>query len=183
MPNVEYWDSFYDAPAIVSRLVPECQEGAIVEFGTGYGTFTIPTAERISGNLMGFDIESELVKNLRDRCKQIGLTNVTLLVRDFCEEGSGLDDASADHVLLYNILHIEEAPLLLAQTHRILKPGSTVSIIHWRGDIETPRGPTLAIRPTVENCIEMALKVGFINPKVVDISDVAPYHFGLLVTK
>ena len=45
MPDVEYWESFYDASTVVSLLIP--QKGTIVAFGTGYGTFTTPVAQNL----------------------------------------------------------------------------------------------------------------------------------------
>jgi len=40
--------------------------------------------------------------------------------------------------MIYNLLHIEQPEKLLKEAGRILKPGGTVSVIHWRSDIETP---------------------------------------------
>ena len=54
--------------------------------------------------------------------------------------------------MLFNILHIENPVRLLQEALRVLSPGGTVGIIHWRCDIPTPRGPSLDIRPTPEQC-------------------------------
>ena len=35
---------------------------------------------------------------------------------------------------------------------RILKDDGIISIIHWRSDIQTPRGPSLDIRPKPQDC-------------------------------
>lgn len=112
-----------------------------------------------------------------------GLKNVRLTLRDFVTDGTGEPESSAAHVMLYNILHIENPMGLLAESYRILKPGGTLSIIHWRSDIITPRGPSLDFRPTAEQCMEWAMKVGFLEPAVMDISEAAPYHFGISLTK
>lgn len=181
MPDEEYWESFYNARAIVERLIPR-EVDSVLEFGTGYGTFTLPTISWISGKFIGCDIEPGLVMRLQEKLSSNSLHG-TIDQRDFMEDGSGLVDESVEHCMLYNILHIENVDTLLLEALRVLKVFGTVSIIHWRSDIETPRGPDLSIRPTPEQCITMAERVGFRNGRMLDISDVAPYHFGIVMEK
>ncbi len=62
MPEETHWQTFYDADCIVEKL--DCAKGdkdIIAEFGSGYGTFTLPVARRTSGAVYAFDIEPELV--------------------------------------------------------------------------------------------------------------------------
>ena len=56
-------------------------------------------------------------------------------------------DASVDHAMLFNILHVEEPVGLLCEAMRVLVPGGKAGIIHWRTDLETPRGPSMADPP------------------------------------
>ena len=53
MPDAEYWNSFFDAAGIMEVLgcAPGGQE-TVVEFGSGYGTFTLPLA-RGAGHAVG----------------------------------------------------------------------------------------------------------------------------------
>lgn len=179
MPDATYWNSFFDATGIMEVLgcAPGGQE-TVVEFGSGYGTFTLPLARRTTGMVYALDIEPELVKQLQDQATAEGLTGVRVQERDFVTNGTGLPDGSVDHVMLYNLLHIEEPVALLREAHRVLRPGGTASIIHWRRDIPTPRGPSLAIRPDPEQCREWAESAGFdVEPR--DISAHASYHYGL----
>lgn len=182
MPEEALWSSFYDAEDAVKRLgcVAKGHEN-IVEFGSGYGTFTLEVARHTSGKVFAFDIEPELVDYVRDKSREAGLTNVEVIQRDFVATGTGLPTACADHAMLYNILHIERPVSLLSEALRILMPGGTASIIHWRSDIETPRGPSLAIRPSPEQCRAWAEQAGFHFVRNVDLSTCCPYHFGLLV--
>ena len=60
MPDEEHWDSFFDADCLIDALVANQVElGDVAEFGSGYGTFTIPAAKKIPGIVHGFDIEAE----------------------------------------------------------------------------------------------------------------------------
>lgn len=184
MPDENYWQTFYDADCIVEKL--ECareKNERIVEFGSGYGTFTFPVAKRTTGLVHAFDIEPALVTLVQQKALQLGLTNVRAEVRDFVMQGTGLPQQSADHVMIYNLLHIEEPVRLLAEAYRILKPGGVVSIIHWKYDPATPRGPSMEIRPRPEQCRAWAEAAGFVFLRDQDLSACCQYHFGLLLMR
>ena len=48
MPEEEVWRQFFDAEAVLRalKLTEKCRD--VVEFGCGYGTFTIPAARIVS---------------------------------------------------------------------------------------------------------------------------------------
>ncbi|MFT7461375.1 MAG: ubiquinone/menaquinone biosynthesis C-methylase UbiE [Planctomycetota bacterium] len=184
MPEEDHWDSFFDAECLIEKLVPlHIKCGDIAELGSGYGTFTIPAARKTSGLIHGFDIESNLVTIVQDKCKRQGITNARLEQRDFIEQGTGLPSASVEHVMIYNILHIEYPIKLLQEVFRILKPNGTASVIHWRTDIQTPRGPSMEIRPSIEQCKDWARATGFVQQEQITVSTCARYHYGLLLAR
>ncbi len=182
MPESGYWQTFFDAGSILKRLVPLEKPGAILEFGSGYGTFTLPLAQA-GHEVLGLDIEADLVHALQQEAQAQGRGNLEVQVRDFVVDGTGVPDGAVDHVLLYNILHIEDPVALLREALRILKPGATASIIHWRRDIPTPRGPSLEIRPTADQSRTWALEAGFVAATEIPLGDAAPYHYGIVVHK
>jgi ubiquinone/menaquinone biosynthesis C-methylase UbiE len=126
--------------------------GNVVEFGCGYGTFTLPAARAVQGRVLALDIEPEMVAATACKAREAGLTNVVAQVRDFATERSGLPGELAGYAMLFNILHIEDPVGLLKEARRVLVPGGKVGIVHWRSDVETPRGPSLPIRPSAEQC-------------------------------
>jgi SAM-dependent methyltransferase len=182
MPDEALWHSFYDADCVVERLAC-AREGTetIVEFGCGYGTFTLPVARRTSGIVHTFDIEPEMVALVTRRAGEAGLPNVRAEVRDFVAEGTGLPDACADHAMIYNLLHIEAPVALLAEAYRLLRPGGTLSIIHWNYDPSTPRGPSMTIRPRPEECRAWAEAAGFVFLRDVDLAECCRYHYGMVL--
>lgn len=99
---------------------------------------------------------------------------------DFVSNGTGLPDGSADHALLFNILHIEDPAGLPREAHRVLKPGGTTVAIHWRRDIDTPRGPLLEIRPSSAQCADWGRLAGFLPAAGVDLGTAGPWLFGLI---
>ena len=56
MPAEDLWASFLNIDLILSELQINSDVNDMVEVGCGYGTFTIPVAKKISGNLYAFDI-------------------------------------------------------------------------------------------------------------------------------
>lgn len=182
MPEADYWQAFFNAKKVLESLVSLTNPGRILEFGSGYGTFTLPLAEA-GHRVIGLDIEADLVQELNGVASTKDMGNIQAYVRDFVLDGTGEADQSLDHVLLYNILHIEDPVALLKEAWRILKPEASASIIHWRSDIPTPRGPSLEIRPTSEQCIQWAEQAGFQYAQVVSLEDSAPYHFGIIIHK
>ncbi|WP_117233128.1 class I SAM-dependent methyltransferase [Vibrio maerlii] len=184
MPEESYWASFFDTNKAITRLLPESNlVGDWFEIGCGYGTFSLPAASRIQGHLHSFDIEPEMVKNLTHNIKQQGLTNVTAVSRDVISEGTGFAPSSKQGVMIYNLLHLEYPVALLKEAYRCLEDGGCLSVIHWRSDIPTPRGPSLDIRPTPKQSIEWMKQAGFSKIEPVSIEESCPYHYGILAWK
>jgi ubiquinone/menaquinone biosynthesis C-methylase UbiE len=156
--------------------------GDIVEFGCGYGTFTIPAAQSISGRVFALDIEPEMVEATLHKAADANLSNVIGIVRDFVEEGSGLPDEQAGRAMLFNILHIENPVGLLREAYRVLAPGGEAALIHWRNDIETPRGPSMSIRPTPEQCRQWGEQAGFELLRYEELC-CCSWHWGLVLRR
>jgi len=76
MPDNATWNSFFDPETTLTALGLTEKIGDTVDFGCGYGTFTLAAARRIRGILYGFDIESAMITECRQRAEQEGLHNV-----------------------------------------------------------------------------------------------------------
>jgi len=184
MPDEDYWDSFFQPEGILDRMLVT-QGGCynLLEFGCGYGTFSLPAAKRTQGTVTALDIEPVMVELVAERAKADGLLNVRTEMRDFVEHGTGAPDCSQGHAMVFNLLHIEDPLALLREAYRTLRPGAILSVIHWRSDIETPRGPPLDIRPKPEQCASWLSDTGFDSVVHVDLGASAPYHFGLVAQR
>lgn len=182
MPEEEIWNRFFDAEAILRslKLTPLCRD--VVEFGCGYGTFTVPAARIVSGTVHALDIEAVMVAITQSRAEANGLRNVRARLCDFVSGGAGLADASVDYVMLFNILHTERPEVLLREAHRVLTAGGLLGIIHWNYDPATPRGPSMDIRPRPEQCRDWAVQEGFrlLPPGIIDLP---PYHYGMALER
>ncbi len=171
MPDESYWESLFDVPLIVSRLGIEMYLD-VAELGCGYGTFSIPVAKAICGTLYTFDIEPEMVARTKER--GAGLS-IVCEYRDVAANGFGVQ---ADAVLLFNILHCDKPVQLLRHAANSLLMGGQVLVIHWR-DCETPRGPSLDIRPKPEQIIQWAAQANL--RQVSRVIDLPPWHYGIIL--
>ncbi len=176
MPDEEYWESLFDVGLTLDRLGIDETVGDVVELGCGYGTFTLDIARRISGSIATFDVDTAMVRRTLERAADERIGNLLCEVRDVSERGFAL--SGQDGCLLFNILHCEEPVRLLDIAADALHPGGLVYIIHWRRDDATPRGPTMAIRPSAEDILGWAEQTGRLAPRG-GILDLPPWHFGL----
>lgn len=181
MPDEKIWEQFFDVDYILSELEITVNTEKLIDLGTGYGTFSINAAKRIKGEMLAYEIEESLVKELELKFKEEKINNAHAVHRDFIAEGTGLSNGEADYVMLFNILHALEAEDILRETYRILKKNGKAGIIHWNYDPLTPRGPDLLIRPKPEQLKELLLKCGFSILKYN--INLPPYHYGILAGK
>ncbi|HEX7583861.1 MAG TPA: class I SAM-dependent methyltransferase [Prolixibacteraceae bacterium] len=181
MPEESIWSDFFNPELILKQMEVSPDLPLVVDFGCGFGTFSIPTAQMINGKIHAFDIDPGMIEQLQGKIEKLVISNIDLHLNDFITEGSGLPDNSTDYVMLFNILHHDNPHQILNEVHRILKPGAKAGIIHWRNDISTPRGPQLDIRPTPEQCKNWVIEsLGFVIRKELILE---PYHFGLIICK
>lgn len=179
MPPEDMWHSFFDPQSTLLKLGLTADCLCVIDFGCGYGTFTIPAAKMVRGNVYALDIDPKMVEAVK--AKAAGLPNVKVWQQDFVAGGGcGLSDGAADYVILFNILHAAEAAALLAETKRVLRVGGKLGVMHWNYDPSTPRGPSMDIRLKPEQCSEMLRQAGF---SVGEIVDLPPYHYGFVAAR
>jgi cyclopropane fatty-acyl-phospholipid synthase-like methyltransferase len=71
MPKESIWKEFFEAEIILRtlKLSPSCRE--VVDFGCGFGTFTIPAARIVSGTVHALDIEPEMVQTTEAKAERL----------------------------------------------------------------------------------------------------------------
>ena len=184
MPEQAYWDGLFDHDAILGWMGFSARPERVVEVGCGYGSFTLPIAllqKETGGRVIAFDIEQDMLDTTRQNLHKADLENVYLVLRDVLAQGSGLEDNSVDRVLMFNILHFAGRRLLLAEAARILKPGGELDILHWRKDIDTPRGPEVETRPDTQSILQAANGLNLEQKEKALI--LPPYHWGMKLRK
>jgi len=179
MPEEHLWSSFFNPQIILNKLGLTLHCGDVVDFGCGYGLFTAAAAQITPGIVYAFDIELDLIRSTED--KTAHFKNTRVIQRDFIAEGTGIKNDSIGYVMLFNILHLKNPLILLQEAQRILRPEGRVGVLHWNYDVNTPRGPSLNIRPRPELCQKWLTETKFKLRK--SFVDLPPYHYGIVGQK
>ncbi len=180
MPDRCVWENLFDIQGVLPNMELDSRVCDVVEVGCGYGTFTIPVAKVISGQIYAYDVDEEMIRIIKSEAEKAKLNNVEAALRDVLTDGFGLSAESVDYVMLFNILHLDTPVVLLKEAHRVMISGGKLGAIHWNYDPSTPRGPSMEIRPKPEECIRWAEQAGFHSPKMYDLK---PYHYGIVLEK
>ena len=107
--------------AVRERLAREGRLGRTVELGCGTGFFTGVLAEKAESVLA-----TDLSPGMLDLARRDAPVNVTFQVED-CQRTS-LPDASYDTAFVSLVLHFTDPARVIAEMHRILRPGGTLII-------------------------------------------------------
>lgn len=182
MPEEAVWAGFFSPESVLRRLGLAGTGRDLVDFGCGYGTFTVPAARIVSGTVHALDVDPEMIAATQSAAEAAGLGNVRTCLRDFFTDGSGLPAASVDYAMLFNLLHAQAPDMLLREAFRVLSCGGKLGIVHWNYDPATPRGPSMQIRPRPEQCRAWAEQVGFrlLEPGIVALP---PHHYGMALER
>jgi len=81
MLEEQMWAAFFDAPDILGKLGCDDRQADIVEFGCGYGTFTVAAARRTTGTVFALDIEPAMIEATRQKAESAGQRNVQTRLR------------------------------------------------------------------------------------------------------
>jgi SAM-dependent methyltransferase len=174
MPDEAYWETLFDVPLVLERLGIDASLGDVVELGCGYGTFSIPIARAIQGTLTTYDIDPAMLARTRERASKLPAGKLICELCDVATAGFGV--TGVDAALVFNLLHCDEPVALLHHAADAVRPGGLVLAIHWRY-AETPRGPSLDIRPRPEQIAEWAEATGRLK-REGEVIDLPPWHYG-----
>jgi SAM-dependent methyltransferase len=100
---------------------------SVLDYGCGPGGYIRPLAELVGewGKVYALDIHPLAVGRVERIASRKHLANVETILSD-CE--TGLDSASLDVVLLYDVFHhLGDREGVLQELHRVLRPGGILS--------------------------------------------------------
>lgn len=103
----------------------------ILDYGCGFGVFTIPSARIVGkeGRVYALEVRARMLERVREKTENEGLANVVTVLLDRSRLNTGLPDDIADAVLVYDVMHeIDNRVGLLRELHRVIKQGGLLSI-------------------------------------------------------
>jgi ubiquinone/menaquinone biosynthesis C-methylase UbiE len=116
---------------------------SICDMGCGNGFHSLPLAKMtgVTGQVIGVDVQPEMLKLLRDRMEVQGIENVIPILGSY--HNPRLPSNSVDIVLLVDVYHEFSHPeLMLDAMRKSLKPGGLVVLVEYREeDPEVPIKP------------------------------------------
>lgn len=133
------------------------REACVLEIGCGTGAVTRTLAGWPGvSRAVGVDPSATFIAKARNLSK--GFRNISFEVGD--GRSVNLDNASFDVVVVHTTLcHVPEPQLILAQAHRLLRPGGWLAV--FDGDYATATVATGSFDP-LETCID-AFRSGFVH--------------------
>lgn len=99
----------------------------ILDYGCGPGSYSVIAAGMIgpTGKVYALDIHPLAIRRVRETATKKGLTNIHTISSDCA---TGLENATMDVVLLYDIFHhLSNPEAVLKELHRVLKPDGILS--------------------------------------------------------
>jgi ubiquinone/menaquinone biosynthesis C-methylase UbiE len=101
----------------------------VLEVGCGPGFFTVPAARMVGeqGTVHALDINPLALERVRQKVEREGVTNVCTILADAGQ--TGLPSDSFDLIFVFGLGRVVGgADRMLAEMHRLLRPGGTLSI-------------------------------------------------------
>ena len=133
------------------KVLGQCQiKGNAADLGCGTGYFTVPLAALYGVKVYAIDLQTEMLKDLRDRVKDN--EKVHLIQSEVTS--IPLRSSSLSFVLSVNVFHeIGNIPGFVDELYRVVENGGRVVVIDWnQRDAEI--GPPIAHRVEESSCIE-----------------------------
>jgi len=147
--RAEDWARLFDHPSRdawqkpdeVVALVDLSPGMTVVDVGAGTGYFLsrLSAAVGPGGAVVATDIESDMVRYMKERAAREKLDNVQVVTAPV--DDVGVPAASADRILIVDVWHhIADRERYAAKMARALKPGGAVLVVDFT--METRRGPS-----------------------------------------
>jgi SAM-dependent methyltransferase len=165
----------WQKPDKVIRALAPAPDAVIADIGAGTGYFSVRLARAVPrGEVIGVDIEPDMVRYLAHRARRDGLANLSAQL-------GAADDArlarKVDLALLVDTYHhIESREQYFRRLRASLKPGARLAIIDFKRD--SPYGPPASMRvPRAQAERELA-RAGF---QLVARHDFLPYQYFIVL--
>jgi len=125
---------YFSPPTKILERVGIQTGSAILDFGAGSGSYSIPAAQLVgpTGIVYAVDIHPLAIKEIRKKANTKRIKKIHVILTD-CD--TKLPDASIDFVLLFYVLHDFKNPdPILRELVRVIKPNGALGVIDHKFD-------------------------------------------------
>ncbi len=149
-------------PDAMWEALGEPEPNAIVEIGAGTGLFAAEFARRAPEAVVyAADTEQVMIDWMTENRTEVAAGRIVPVLS--AESSVPLEDEMADLVVMINVHHeLAEPAAIYAEAFRLLRRGGQLLAVDW-APVETPRGPSLAVRVSADTAIAVAAAGGFTN--------------------
>jgi ubiquinone/menaquinone biosynthesis C-methylase UbiE len=155
----------------------------VADLGSGGGFYSLALAAAVGkqGRVFAVDVQQDLLTKLKSEAVQHGFENIDIIWGDVDEpNGTRLQDASVDRVLIANILfQVDHRDMLATEAYRILKPKGRVLLVDW-SDSFGGLGPHPARIVTATQGRAIFEQAGFTYIRDIQAGD---HHYGMVFSK
>lgn len=158
----------------------------IGDFGVGASAhFVVPVAKTVGqdGGVVLFDVLKSALSGASTRAKLAGVKNFKVVWTNLevYAGAHGVADKTLDGGVLINVLHQSGRPKdILAEVHRMLKPGAKLLVADWKPEVTTTIAPPPERRLAQGHVEQLAQAVGFAP---LERFDAGLHHWGLVVVR
>jgi tRNA A58 N-methylase Trm61 len=129
--EMEFREWLRDTAGEVLRRVGVGPSQTVVDYGCGPGIFSLAAARAVGtqGRVYALDVRPTALERLTGAAREAGLPNLQTMLIDRSTVSLALADASADVVLLYDVLQeIPDKHGLMQELRRVLKAAGVLSV-------------------------------------------------------
>lgn len=155
----------------------------VADFGAGSGFVARAAAALVpSGTVFAIEINRDIVARLTREVAENNIKNIQTLWGDIeVRGGSQLADASADFIILSNVLfHLDDKNGCIVEATRVLKPGGRLLVVDWTESF-SGMGPAPHQVVTQAMAESLLARAGF--TKLSDNIPSGAHHYGVLFKK
>lgn len=145
-----------EAPTRAIKALELPKNAVIADIGAGSGYYAFRISPEVpQGKVIAVDIQPEMLAFLKDRAKQLSVTNVEPHLGAI--DDLKLPASSLDAALLVDAYHEFSHPAeMLASIHKALKPGGRIFLLEFRA--EDPRVPIKRLHKMTEEQARLELE-------------------------
>ena len=178
MPYEKEWRRYFHPKKTLESI--GLREGMVLlDSGCGYGTFSIAAARIVGkrGLVYALDIDKKMINIVEKKARSLHLGNIYAMVADI-SSFRNVKVPPCDFALFANVIHGSRNKVrLLRGARQFLKPRGRIVVINWKVDAGTPRGPSMNLRPTEEETLDLLRKAGYKRAKVLDVP---AFHYAVI---